>query len=107
MPSTLKLNLYDNPRVFLVEAFRYVHESHEGDVQWKFVILNLVQAIELLVKERLKREHPLFVFKDIDKREFTVSLSDAIKRLSSIAKVEIDEKDLAAVRLANRWRNEI
>ena len=48
----------------------------------KWVILELFHVVELLLKERLQREHPLLIYRNIDKKVSddaqTVGLKDAL-----------------------------
>lgn len=56
--------------------------------QRKQAILTIFHAIELLLKERLYREHPLLIYKDLNAKiradSFTVGVKDALTRLESI-----------------------
>jgi hypothetical protein len=71
----------------------------------KHAITNAAHSIELLLKERLRRVHPAFVWERVDEYpkldKRTVGVDTAISRLRSIAGVEIstdDERDLKSLR---------
>jgi hypothetical protein len=72
----------------------------------KHAIVNAAHAIELLLKERLRRVHPAFVLQEVDKYPnilaITVSAATAVRRLKAIANIPIsktDEANLEAIRL--------
>ncbi|MFE9691551.1 hypothetical protein [Micromonospora sp. NPDC005806] len=108
MPDTgLQLGLTDNAYNFLNESMRNTMRAVEDMSQWTFAIVNAAQAIELLLKERLRREHKLLVFTDVDKpRRHTVSLDKALDRLSSCG-VELEREDLDRIRRARDLRNDV
>lgn len=61
-------NLVENVRDSLTHAIEHlgpVNRNKTGD--WKRSIVGLAHVIELLLKERLRRIHPAFVFSNIDK----------------------------------------
>jgi rubrerythrin len=104
MPD-LNLNLIQNSHSFVNEALAKAVQAEKDPRQWQFAIFALVQAIELALKERLRQEHPVFIFKSVDERRHTVSLEQAAKRLKELAKVSITETDMSAIRTAIEWRN--
>lgn len=103
----IQLKLLDNCYSFLEEALRKAIESETNVDQWKFAILFLVQAIELLLKELLRREHYFLIYDDIDKSKNTVSLLKAIERLKKIVRLNISDLDIENIKVANQIRNEI
>ena len=62
----LKFSLLENSHSFIAEAAQKAVEATNEPHNWKFAILNLVQAIELSLKEMLRREHPILIYKNID-----------------------------------------
>lgn len=107
MNEQIKLSLLKNSYSFFSEG---LHNSIEADMhpmQLKFAIFNMCQAIELSLKERLRREHPILIFDDIDKKNRTVSAQHAIRRLQKICNVPISKKDIETVDILTRWRNDI
>lgn len=105
--SSIKLSLLENSYGFLEEAIAKAILAEKDIQQWKFAIFSLTQTIELSLKEVLRREHPILIYTNIDKPNKTVSLELAINRLLRIAKRDIDEKDIKAIKTASKWRNQI
>lgn len=102
------LTLLKNSHSFLEEALLKAVKAEENPQEWKFAILFLVQSIELSLKEKLRREHPIFIYRNIDKEnDYTISLEHAIRRLKRICKIEISEKDIKLISIASEWRNSI
>jgi hypothetical protein len=93
---------------FIDESLRNVERSdHEGPHVWVFAIANMAQGIERLLKERLRREHPVFVFADIERnRSNTVTLSQALLRLGRCG-VLIPAGDLARIQRVRDLRNSL
>lgn len=77
----------------------------------KQAILSIAQGVELLLKERLRRIHPAFIFEDIDKFPSldarTVGADRALVRLKSIANYQVRDSDRQLVRDLRRTRNAI
>jgi hypothetical protein len=104
--TSLKLSLIENAYDSLNESLAYVEQASEDPTRWKFAVLNLVHAVELLVKQRLFDEHELFIWENIDNPIKTASLEKALSRITSI-RVPIDKSELDAIKTAIRWRNTI
>lgn len=107
MSSILKLTLLENSRSFFTEALSKALLAETDVHQWKFAIFNMCQAIEISLKERLRREHPALILENVDKGTKTVSLRDAISRLSKLCEVAISANDIAVIENATLWRNQI
>jgi hypothetical protein len=97
-----QFNLTENAKDSLLHAIEHmgpVDSNTPGD--WKRIIVDLAHVIELLFKERLRRIHPAFVFKDVDKypspKAFTVGAELAAKRLQKIGHLIFSEDDLKAI----------
>jgi hypothetical protein len=108
----LKLNLLENARSSLQHAVFHLSENDKLTVDdYKYAILDIVHAIELLFKEKLQRVHPAFMWKNVDKypsREAeSVTIDEAKQRLIRIAKINFTEKHLDGIHLIRRIRNEI
>ena len=101
----LQMTLLDNSKSFLIESLSKAIEAESNSNQWKFAILSLVQSIELALKERLKIEHPILIFSNIDKKTHTVSLDFALNRLNRIANVKITNEDIKSIKIAKEWRH--
>ena len=107
-----KFNLVDNAKDSLTHAIEHlgpVNKNSTGD--WKRIIVDLAHVVELLVKERLRRIHPAFVFNNIDKypsnEAFTVGADLAFVRLQKIGNINFSDADIKAVKSAREKRNEI
>jgi hypothetical protein len=103
----LKLTLLENSHSFLSEALAKAVAAEGDPSQWKFAIFNLAQAIELSLKERLRREHRLLVFQNVDKREQTVNLRSAVLRLRDGCNLPLSQADVDTINSAAEWRNQI
>jgi hypothetical protein len=106
MPATeIKLTLFDNSHTFTKEALSKAVLAETDSTQWQFAVFCLVQAIELLLKERLRAEHATLIYADVDKRRNTVTLDQAVSRLKEIAHVQFSPDDLETLKVASHWRN--
>lgn len=103
----MKTSLRQNSYEFLEEALQKSIIAESESLHWKYAMLNLVQSVELILKEKLYKDHPILIFKDIDKPKFTVSLRDAIMRLQKISKLKFRENDIDIIHKALDIRNEI
>ena len=105
--ADIKLSLLENAHSFIVEALSKAILAEKDSTQWKYAILNLVQAIELSLKELLRRQHPALIYRDVDKQNETVSLKFARSRLEQIAGITFEQADLNSIQKASDCRNEI
>src|SRR5713101_893086 len=103
--GNLKLTLLENSHSFVNEALSKAILAEKDSHQWQFAIFALVQAIELSLKERLRKEHPVLIFENVDKRKHTVGLEQAAIRLREISNVSITDSDINAIQTAIQWRN--
>jgi hypothetical protein len=103
----LALDLAGNAYDFLNESLSNAERAAEGEpALWKFAIVNIAQAIELLLKERLRREHFLLVYSDIDRKRNTVNVDQALNRLANCG-VAFDQEDVVRLKRARDIRNDI
>jgi predicted RNA-binding Zn-ribbon protein involved in translation (DUF1610 family) len=74
-------------------------------------VLLIAQSVELLLKERLKREHWSLVCSKIEQagnpNAHTVTIEEAIKRLEQIAHVKLDDEERDTIFLFSDIRNRI
>lgn len=103
----LELTLLENSYSFLSEALTKAVAAEMEPGQWKFAIFNLIQAVELSLKEKLAREHRLLVFQNVDKREQTVNLWGALLRLRDGCELPLSRIDVETIKIAAEWRNQI
>lgn len=111
----LELNLLENAFDYLNSALEYVKKARQEQSQraWKFAILNICHCIELLMKERLRQEHELLLYAQIDKYRpitrttSTVSWAVAIERLRYILGEDFKGIDAGRLDLAQSLRNQM
>ena len=76
----------------------------------KWAILELFHSIELLLKERLHEEHPLLIYRNVDKEVTddaqTVGLAEALARFKNLD-VELPSQYVTILRDLQRRRNRI
>jgi hypothetical protein len=106
MQNEPKLGLIENAYDFINESLLNASWADEDPKKWKFAVINAAQAIELLLKERLRREHSLLVYTQVDKPRHTVPIELALQRLETCG-VNLDEEDVARVRRAKDIRNDL
>lgn len=106
------MSLGENSIDSLQESLIKVREADTNPAAWKFAVVHIVHAIELMLKERLQQEHRLLIFQNVDKPGTpsrpgpTVSLETALVRLQSAA-IDLSDDDLRVIRKAIEWRNRI
>jgi len=105
--SRLILTIENNAVSFAENALSNAVIADEVPMQWKFAMLSLVQAIELSLKEVLRREHHSLIYVNVANPVNTVGIDQATRRLKNIAGIEITKKDRNAVKTAIKARNNI
>lgn len=111
----LRLNLLDNAYDYLNSAIEYVVKAKKSDSQksWKFAVINIAQCIELLLKERLRREHEILLYGDLDRYKpitrhtKTVSWSVLLERIKFVLGEEFAKLDAGRLNLAQNLRNQM
>lgn len=105
----VKLSLIENSHSFLKEAVDKAILAEKDSSQWQFAILNLVQSLELLLKEVLRKEHPIFIYEDIDNPKNTISISKALLRIENklLLDINLSESDKKKIKEAINLRNKI
>lgn len=104
--TPLRLSLIENAYDSLNESLASVERAQHDPTRWKFAVLHLVHAVELVVKQRLFNEHELLIWENVDNPGRTASLEKALTRLTHI-RASIPPSDLNAIKTAIRWRNSI
>jgi len=104
-----KLSLIENSHTFMREAVSKAIAAREDISQWHFAILNLVQAMELSLKELLRREHPAFIYENIDSPRNTISITQTLARIEnkSILGITIPVDEKRKIAKAVELRNKI
>jgi hypothetical protein len=111
--SDIQFRLLDNARDSLRHSVELLAWGDIGDkhAQLKHAITNSAQAVELLIKERLRLIHPAFVWENVEKYPSlgarTVNVSSAIIRLERIGGVRLSESDKNNLTSLRATRNAI
>lgn len=101
------MSLIENAYDSFAESLGYVERASNDPSRWKYAVLNLVHAVELMLKKRLADEHELLVWQDVDRPgRTTVGLEAAINRLQA-ASIALSNEEKQAIRAAVKWRNNI
>ncbi len=101
MTEEFKFELLENGLDFILSGLNYVsRQDSKSDL--KYGILHICSGIELIIKERLKREHWSLIFHNIENAneelliscEFkSVDLRNCLQRLKNICNISINEND--------------
>lgn len=112
-PAKIEFDLLSNAIDSLHHAIDHFAPLGEDPVasDYKRAILDVAHVVELLLKERLSREHPALIWRKVEKYpsldEQTVTVDEAIARLDAICRVKISAEDRAAIDVSKRLRNSI
>jgi hypothetical protein len=88
-PHHLELSLYDNAIDSIQHGIEHYIIDRVDARRYKYAILQLSQGVALLLKERLRQEHPSFIFTNVAEETKTVDIEAAIIRLEKIAKIDL------------------
>ncbi len=86
-------------------------KQENNPLLWKFALLHLTQALELILKERLRIENPVLLYANLDRfvpldqRRKTVSWHSAIERLKYVLGSDMLQIDAGRLSLAYELRN--
>jgi hypothetical protein len=108
--ANIKLNLLDNSLDYIYESLEPMLQGHDETSKhlWKYSVLHLYSGIELLLKDKLRREHWSLIFQDVSSAEFekfengnfvSVYHDDLIKRLSKILKVKFNDEPIKKLQI--------
>jgi len=109
----MKITLIGNALDFILSALEYAQTNESRNL--KYAALHLSDGVELLLKERLRREHWSLLFADVNKAnqnafktgEFkSVDFDDCIKRLESISAVDMGNH-IGVLRILRCIRNRL
>jgi hypothetical protein len=109
IPSDLMNDILDNAVDSVQMGLsHYLDENLETSDKW--AILELFHAIELLLKERLYREHPLLIYRNMDRPlgddAKTVGMQEIFGRFANLG-IEIPDEYQEILRDLQRRRNRI
>lgn len=102
----LRFSLIENAYDFLDDALSNAKEAEDSPERWKFAVLHVVSALELLLKQRLLDEHRLLIYENVDRPTRTASLELVLRRLQAVD-VSLDAHDISSIERAIKWRNTI
>jgi len=105
--SKLKMTLLENSVSFFIESVKKAINAETATQDWKLAIFLLVQAIELILKEKLKNTHEILIYSNIDSPKHTVDLNSAINRLAKIDNIILTTADKETLESAAKIRNQI
>ncbi|OAB27373.1 hypothetical protein [Paenibacillus macquariensis] len=99
--NDVKFELFENGLNFVVSALGYLNEPIQPS-DLKYAILHLSSGIELILKERLRREHWTLLFNKLDKASYqdynngkftSATFNECITRLIHICEVDISQQN--------------
>ncbi len=111
--KTIEFNLLGNAQDSLRQAVQLLAFQDVGSrhAQLKHAIVNTAHCIELLLKERLRRVHPAFIWEKVENYARldakTVTVDAVITRLKRIGNVSITEADESVLKSIRTTRNAI
>jgi hypothetical protein len=109
----IEFDILNNAQDSLRQAVELLamREIGSDQARLKHAITASAHCIELLLKERLRRIHPAFVWENIDKYPSldarTVTVDAAVSRLKSIGNVPFSANDEQSLKSLRRTRNAI
>ena len=93
-----------------IELLAWKNEPNDAKLL-KLAVLSVAHGVELLLKERLRRVHPVLIWENVDKfpslSARTVSVDVALNRLANIGGLEFVEPDIQLIRSLRDTRNAI
>ncbi|HEX5172282.1 MAG TPA: hypothetical protein VFW11_24065 [Cyclobacteriaceae bacterium] len=115
MSADLKFDLLENGLDFIISSVQSI-TKREGIRDYKYSIIHLSAGLELILKERLKREHWSFIFDNIDKAKKellatgdfqSVKLDSLLNRLQEHCDIDLAPGDLRVIQDLKKRRNKI
>jgi hypothetical protein len=113
--NNIEFDLLENGLDFILSSLDPIIQSH-NDAQLKYSLLHLSAGVELILKERLRKEHWTLIFEninnansvDLSSGDFqSVNLESSILRLENVCEIEISDKDKKYLRELKKRRNKI
>lgn len=108
-----KFNLLDNAKDSLAHAVEHLtNEGRDPSLgDYKRVILDVSHTVELLLKERVGKIHPAFIWKKVDdygdRDAQTIDTNQAVGRLLKLDGIILSPKALDTIKSCRRVRNSI
>lgn len=113
MRDMIRFNLVDNATDSFAQAVDLfvLDDSPFEPSQLKRSILAAAHCVELLLKERLRRVHPAFIWDNVDRYPNldvrTITSSTAVDRLRTLAGIDLSDKDQRMLKNLRVTRNAI
>lgn len=112
MKGKIKFDLIENAKDSLahaVEHFTKRKKPAAGDL--KRAILDVAHVVELLLKERIRRIHPAFMWENIDKypslQAQTIGTNRSVSRLWNLESIALPEDSIKTLKICREIRNSI
>jgi len=107
--AKLQLDLLNNGIDFIRSGVEYfLHDEPDPQIH-KYAVLHLFSGVVLILKERIRREHPSLIFKDVTQVSKpgakTIDFDDIIARLEACANVALADRRKKLLRKAQDIRN--
>jgi len=111
-PKITSVTLIDNAKDSLAHAVSHLSNWEDKTPRkWKVAIREITHVIELLLKERLRREHPALIWIKVDDYSLmdkpTVGISEAADRLHRICNISLPKGTDKTLYACKRLRNRI
>lgn len=94
-----------------IELLAWTQEEPNEARRLKQAVLAIAHGVELLLKERLRRVHPVLIWENVDKYPSlsarTVTADIAIRRLENIDGLKFSEPDVELIRSLRDTRNAV
>lgn len=108
----LRLSLLENGIDFIREGIQTFFMTDDPRPEaHKYAVMHLWSGTLLILKERLRREHPSLVWKDVTEvnnvNSQTVNFDELIKRLRKCGRLELEKKHLDLLQQLQRQRNRL
>ena len=111
-PDKIKFDLINNAKDSLIHAVEHLTNPNRIKARdLKCAIRDVVHVVELLLKERLRRVHPSFIWQDIDKypssTTYIIGISRSVERLCKLAGVSFAKDSKKTISACKTIRNSI
>lgn len=111
----IKYDMLENGLDFVTSGIRHIINDKSAN-SIKYAIIHLAAGVELILKDRLRKEHWSLIFDNINAAKLelltsgdfrSVDFEAILSRLQNICGVELHEKHIAALRQLRKERNKI
>ncbi len=115
MSEEVKFTVLENGLDFIYTALNHL-KGEPKPRAIKYAVLHLSAGVELILKDRLRREHWSLVFDDVDKADLetylsgdfiSVNLKTSIQRLTKICDVDISSDEQRSLFNLRKSRNKL